>query len=189
MADVGLLGIPNAGKSTFIKSVSAAKSRVANYPFTTIHPVLGVVRIAPDQSFVVADIPGIIAGGSNGAGLGLQFLKHLTRTKLLLHIIDIQPIDLSRPIDNIKTIITELNNYSSNLATKECWLVFNKSDLLSDKQELKEIVDAIILELGWSNQVFIVSALARIGIEALCKKIMQHLHEISQLSAVNCHRQ
>ncbi|VAW53309.1 GTP-binding protein Obg [hydrothermal vent metagenome] len=174
LADVGLLGLPNAGKSTFIRSVSAAKPKVANYPFTTLFPNLGVVRVGMNQSFVIADIPGIIEGASEGAGLGIQFLKHLSRTQVLLHIVDLAPFDGSDPVDEANTIINELDNYSHELAQKPRWLVLNKADLL-DKEELKAKKDDIIQRLNWKGPVHVISAISKTGTETLAFDIMKQL--------------
>jgi GTP-binding protein len=174
LADVGLLGLPNAGKSTFIRSVSAARPKVANYPFTTLYPNLGVVRVGINQSFVIADIPGIIEGASEGAGLGIQFLKHLSRTQLLLHIIDIAPFDDSDPVTDAKTIINELDSYSHELVEKTRWLVINKSDLL-DSDELDRRRNALIQGLDWQGPVYTISALSKAGTETLVFDIMQQL--------------
>ena len=174
LADVGLLGMPNAGKSTFIRSVSAARPKVANYPFTTLFPNLGVVRVGMNQSFVIADIPGIIEGASEGAGLGIQFLKHLSRTQMLLHIIDMQPYDGSDPVDEANTIVKELSSYSPELAEKPRWLVLNKSDLLDD-EELKIKQDDIVQRLNWTGPVYTISAISKKGTEKLAFDIMQQL--------------
>ncbi|MBL4712010.1 MAG: Obg family GTPase CgtA [Gammaproteobacteria bacterium] len=174
LADVGLLGLPNAGKSTFIRSVSSAKPKVANYPFTTLYPNLGVVRVGMNQSFVIADIPGIIEGASEGAGLGIQFLKHLTRTQLLLHIIDMAPFDGSDPVEEALTIVNELAQYSPELAGKPRWLVLNKSDLL-DEEELAAKRDEILQRLDWQGPVHTISAISKNGTEQLAFDIMQQL--------------
>ena len=174
LADVGLLGMPNAGKSTFIRAVSAARPKVANYPFTTLAPNLGVVRVGNYQSFVVADIPGLIEGAAEGAGLGIQFLKHLSRTQLLLHIVDIAPFGQSDPIDDAKKILIELEKYSEDLAGKERWLVINKTDLLSAEElevKTKELTDA----LAWKGPVYAMSALSKTGTQAIAHDIMKHL--------------
>lgn len=180
LADVGLLGLPNAGKSTFIRSVSSARPKVADYPFTTLFPNLGVVRVGTNQSFVVADIPGIIEGASQGAGLGIQFLKHLSRTRLLLHIIDIQPFDSSDPVENAITIINELDNFSHELAKKPRWLVLNKVDLL-DAEELAQRRDEIVQRLDWRGPVYCISALSQQGTEQLAFDIMRQLEADREL--------
>lgn len=175
LADVGMLGLPNAGKSTFIRAVSAAKPKVADYPFTTLIPSLGVVRMDNEQSFVVADIPGLIEGAAEGAGLGIRFLKHLERCRVLLHLLDIAPIDQSDVAENARIIVEELTKYSPELADKPRWLVFNKTDLLSDKeaqQQAKAIADSI----GWQGDYYLISAANRDGINALCWDIMNFLN-------------
>lgn len=174
LADVGLLGLPNAGKSTFIRSVSAARPKVANYPFTTLFPNLGVVRVGINQSFVIADIPGIIEGASKGAGLGIQFLKHLSRTQVLLHIIDIAPFDGSDPIADAKTIINELDSYSHELTEKPRWLVINKTDLLDD-DEIAAKRDELVQALDWQGPVYTISAISKKGTEQLVFDIMKQL--------------
>ena len=176
LADVGLLGWQNAGKSTFIRSVSAAKPKVADYPFTTLVPNLGVVRPSQNQSFVIADIPGLIEGAAEGAGLGIRFLKHLERCRVLLHIIDIMPVDGSDPVENAYTILGELERYSPALAAKPRWLVFNKIDLLLDEEadELcAEIADALE-----ADKTYKISAFNKIGTEQLCFDIMQLLESM-----------
>lgn len=179
LADVGLLGLPNAGKSTFIRAVSSAKPRVADYPFTTLHPNLGVVRIESDRSFVIADIPGLIEGAAEGAGLGVQFLKHLGRTSLLLHIIDIAPADGSSPVEAAKTIIAELERYSEELANKERWLVFNKTDLVLE-EELEEICAEITAALDWQGPTFHISAIDKSNTQQLCYRLMEAVEERRQ---------
>ncbi|MFA0414328.1 Obg family GTPase CgtA [Vibrio renipiscarius] len=185
LADVGMLGLPNAGKSTFIRAVSAAKPKVADYPFTTLIPSLGVVSVVPEKSFVVADIPGLIEGAADGAGLGIRFLKHLERCRVLLHMIDIMPVDQSDPIQNALTIIDELEQYSEKLAGKPRWLVFNKVDLMPE-EEADEIIQGILDALGWEEDFFKVSALNRMGTKELCFKLadfMEHLpRETEELS-------
>ena len=176
LADVGLLGLPNAGKSTLIRAVSAAKPKVADYPFTTLVPNLGVVRVAAHRSFVIADIPGLIEGASEGAGLGIRFLKHLTRTRLLLHLVDVLPPDESDPAGNVRAIERELGRFSQTLATRERWLVLNKTDLLPE-DEREAACERIVQELGWTGPVFRISAIAGEGTEELCRAIMQHIDE------------
>ena len=174
LADVGLLGMPNAGKSTFIRAVSAARPKVADYPFTTLHPNLGVVRVEEYRSFVIADIPGLIPGAAEGAGLGIQFLKHLSRTGILLHFIDIAPQDSSDPVATAKAIIAELEKFSAELAGKERWLVLNKIDLVP-ATELESRCDKIIQQLNWQGPVFKISALKKQGTKELCYKLMERL--------------
>ncbi|GKX63234.1 GTPase Obg [Pragia fontium] len=175
LADVGMLGLPNAGKSTFIRAVSAAKPKVADYPFTTLVPSLGVVRMDSEQSFVVADIPGLIEGASDGAGLGIRFLKHLERCRVLLHLIDIAPIDESDPVENAHVIINELHQYSEKLAEKPRWLVFNKVDLV-DEEEAQARAKTIAEALGWEDKYYLISAANREGVTALCWDVMAFLN-------------
>ena len=176
LADVGLLGLPNAGKSTFIRSVSAARPKVADYPFTTLVPNLGVVGMSGDKSFVVADIPGLIEGASEGAGLGIRFLKHLTRTRLLLHLVDMMPFDGSTPAQNAQVIETELSRFSPTLAAGDRWLVLNKIDLLPD-DEVDTQCDKMVEDLGWTGPVFRMSGLASEGTKLLCAAIMDYIDE------------
>ncbi|KAA9002759.1 Obg family GTPase CgtA [Affinibrenneria salicis] len=176
LADVGMLGLPNAGKSTFIRAVSAAKPKVADYPFTTLAPSLGVVRMDSEQSFVVADIPGLIEGASEGAGLGIRFLKHLERCRVLLHLIDIAPIDESDPVENAQVIVNELQQYSVKLADKPRWLVFNKTDLI-DKTEAEQRAKAIAEALGWEGKYYLISAVNRQGVNELCWNVMNFLNQ------------
>jgi len=174
LADVGLLGMPNAGKSTFIRAVSAATPKVADYPFTTLHPNLGVVRVAAGQSFVIADIPGVIEGAAEGAGLGLQFLRHLTRTNLILHLVDIAPLDGTDAAESVAKLTLELAKYSAELAQKPCWLVLNKLDLMP-AAELEQYTNDIVKKLNWTAPVFTISGLTGQGTEKLCQAIMQHI--------------
>jgi GTP-binding protein len=177
LADVGLLGMPNAGKSTFIRSVSAARPKVADYPFTTLHPNLGVVRVDESRSFVIADIPGLIEGAAEGAGLGHQFLRHLARTSLLLHLVDIAPFDKgSDPVKDAKAIVGELKKYDVELYAKPRWLVLNKADLLPEDQREKSL-RAFVRKLGWKGKTFIISALTGEGCRELVYAIMGHLDE------------
>ena len=175
LADVGLLGMPNAGKSTFIRSVSAAKPKVADYPFTTLHPNLGVVRVDTNRSFVIADIPGLIEGAAEGAGLGHQFLRHLARTRLLLHIVDIAPFDEAvDPVQEARAIIGELKKYDEGLYNKPRWLVLNKVDMLpDDERDAKRV--AFLKEFGWDAPSFCISALSGEGCKALTYAIMDYL--------------
>lgn len=184
LADVGLLGMPNAGKSTLIRAVSAARPKVADYPFTTLHPNLGVVRVGPLKSFVMADIPGLIEGAAEGAGLGVQFLKHLSRTSLLLHLVDLSPYsDSADPVADVRTIEAELAKYSAELAGRERWLVLNKLDLLpEDEREAR--VQALLDALGWQGPVFRVAAISAEGTEPLCWRIMERLDAARAATAV-----
>lgn len=180
LADVGLLGMPNAGKSTLIAAMSEAKPRIADYPFTTLHPNLGVVRVGRLQSFVMADIPGLIEGASDGAGLGVQFLKHLQRTGLLLHLVDIAPMDPDvDPASEVKAIAHELANFSDSLATKTRWLVINKIDLLSEG-DLALARDRLLQNLQWEGPVFEVSAATGVGTEALGQAVIRELERLDE---------
>ena len=176
LADVGLLGMPNAGKSSFIRTVSSAKPKVADYPFTTLQPNLGVVKVDLNRSYVVADIPGLIEGAAEGYGLGHQFLRHLSRTKLLLHIIDIAPYDDSiDPALQAKSILNELKKYNSELFDKPRWLVLNKIDLLQDFSKIKERIKK---ELNWDKEIYCISAINGEGCKELSYKIMEHISKI-----------
>ena len=176
LADVGLLGLPNAGKSTFIRSGSAAKPKVADYPFTTLVPNLGVVSVGRYKSFVIADIPGLIEGASEGAGLGIRFLKHLARTRLLLHLVDMAPLDESDPADAAEVILNELEKFSPALALRDRWLVLNKADQLLE-EDRDERVRRVVERLEWTGPVFVISALEREGTEELSQAIMRYLDE------------
>ncbi|WP_145476918.1 Obg family GTPase CgtA [Yersinia similis] len=183
LADVGMLGLPNAGKSTFIRAVSAAKPKVADYPFTTLIPSLGVVRMDYEQSFVIADIPGLIEGASDGAGLGIRFLKHLERCRVLLHLVDLAPIDESDPAENAKIIVNELQQYSENLAEKPRWLVFNKIDLI-DPEEAEKRAKAIVETLRWEGKYYMISAANRDNVNALCWDVMSFLNSQPKAMAI-----
>jgi len=179
LADVGLVGLPNAGKSTLIRAMSAAKPKVADYPFTTLHPNLGVVSVGALKSFVMADIPGLIEGAAEGAGLGIQFLKHLQRTRLLLHLVDIAPLDSGAdPAAAFQAVDAELKKFSADLAGKPRWLVINKVDLLS-VDDLAVATEMLLDELGWSGPVFPVSAATGQGTEALARAIMRELEQMA----------
>lgn len=180
LADVGLVGLPNAGKSTLIRSMSAAKPKVADYPFTTLHPNLGVVSVGPLQSFVMADVPGLIEGAAEGAGLGIQFLKHLQRTRLLLHLVDIAPIHADEnPADAFRSIAGELSKFSGDLTNKPRWLVINKIDLLPAEEPV-QVKDELVAELNWEGPVFLVSAETGEGTDALGQAVMRELEELDE---------
>jgi len=176
VADVGLLGMPNAGKSTLIRAVSAATPKVADYPFTTLVPNLGVVSMGMERSFVMADIPGLIEGASDGAGLGIRFLKHLSRTRVLLHLIDVLPVDESDPVENAVKIVRELEKFSPALAAKERWLVLNKVDLL-DAAALNSLREKLRAALNWQSEIINISALTKGGCPQLCEKLMQSIED------------
>ena len=179
IADVGLLGLPNAGKSTLISVVSAARPRVADYPFTTLHPNLGVVYVGEHKSFVMADIPGLIEGASDGAGLGIRFLKHLQRTRLLLHLVDIAPPDPEAdPVRDVRAIAGELKKFSPELAGRERWLVLNKLDLMPPAEGEKRCRE-IVRRLRWKGPVFRMSGVTRVGTRELCQAVMRRLDEIA----------
>jgi GTPase len=176
LADVGLLGMPNAGKSTFIRSVSNARPKVADYPFTTLHPNLGVVRATDTVDFVIADVPGLIEGAADGAGLGVQFLKHLARTRLLLHLLDVAPFDENvDPVAEARAIINELKKYDKTLAEKPRWLVLNKLDLIADPAEREKRVKDIVRRLRWKGPVYSVCAINGQGCRELCREIARAL--------------
>jgi GTP-binding protein len=175
LADVGLLGMPNAGKSTLIAAVSNARPKIADYPFTTLHPNLGVVRVAPEQSFVVADIPGLIEGASEGAGLGHLFLRHLQRTHLLLHVVDFAPFDDAvDPVQQVRAIVAELKKYDPALHAKPRWLVLNKLDMVA-LEERDERIEKFLKRLRWKGPVFRISALTREGCEPLIRAAYEHV--------------
>lgn len=176
VADVGLIGLPNAGKSTFIRQVSAARPKVADYPFTTLVPNLGVVDVGAHQSFVMADIPGLIAGASEGAGLGIRFLKHVARTRRLLHIVDVRPIDGTDPVANAQIILDELTNFSHELANLPQILVINKIDQLDD-DERQAVCDDVVARLGWTGAVFLTSTLTGEGVDAVKFYLMNEIEQ------------
>ena len=183
LADVGLLGYPNAGKSTLIEAVSGAHPKIADYPFTTLIPQLGVVRVGPDQSFVMADIPGLIEGAADGAGLGLRFLRHLDRTRLLLHVVDVAGSHEGHDAGTTaRTLLDELARYSPELAARERWLVINKMDLLAPDQQ-DAAVESITTALDWQGPVYRISAIAGVGTDELCREVMAHLQRRRQAEA------
>jgi GTP-binding protein len=184
LADVGLLGLPNAGKSTLIRAVSSANPKVADYPFTTLVPNLGVVSVEAHRSFVMADIPGLIEGASDGAGLGIRFLKHLTRNRILLHLVDMAPYDGVEPADAALSIVRELERFSPTLAQRERWLVLNKSDLL-DAETLEQRRSAVLDALDWKGPVYTISAIRAEGTAAMCGDLMTHLDECRVREAVD----
>ena len=177
LADVGLLGMPNAGKSTLISAISNARPKIADYPFTTLHPNLGVVRVGPSQSFVVADVPGLIEGASEGAGLGLQFLRHLQRTRLLLHLVDMAPFDDSvDPVAQAKAIVAELKKFDAELYAKPRWLVLNKLDMVPVDERVARVKD-VLKRLRYKGPVFEISALTHEGCDTLIQSVYQHLQQ------------
>lgn len=184
LADVGLLGMPNAGKSTFIRSVSAATPKVADYPFTTLVPNLGVVSVQAHQSFVIADIPGLIEGAAEGAGLGIRFLKHLVRTRLLLHLVDVAPYDGSSPVAAVKAIVHELEKFSETLANRPRWLVLNKVDMVAE-EDRDSLCQAVVDELGWEGPVFRISALTGEGTKPLSQAVMRWIETQAEEEAEN----
>lgn len=183
LADVGLLGLPNAGKSTLIRAVSAARPKVADYPFTTLHPGLGVVSVSSFKSFVMADIPGLIEGAADGAGLGHRFLKHLSRTCILLHVIDVLPPDDSSPVESAKIIINELMEFDPELVHKPRWLVLNKMDMLPDEQTRQDMIKQILDGLQWTGKYFAISAISGEGTQQLCYALMQLIDEMKETEA------
>jgi len=178
LADVGLLGMPNAGKSTLIAAISNARPKIADYPFTTLHPNLGVVRVAPEQSFVVADLPGLIEGAAEGAGLGHLFLRHLQRTHLLLHVVDLAPFDEAvDPVAQARGIVAELKKYDPALHDKPRWLVLNKLDMVPEEEREKRVKD-FVKRLRWKGPVFQISALTREGCEPMVQAVYQHVSRV-----------
>lgn len=182
LADVGLLGLPNAGKSTMVSAISAATPKIADYPFTTLIPSLGVVRIDAMRSFVAADIPGLIAGAAQGEGLGIRFLKHLTRNRLLWHLIDVAPLDESDPLDAIEVLTEEIEEFSPALGRRERWLVLNKTDLISE-DELNQLILRVKEELGWQGKIFCTSGVGKKGVDELCYATVDWLEERNRLEA------
>ncbi|MCE0559200.1 MULTISPECIES: Obg family GTPase CgtA [unclassified Motilimonas] len=181
LADVGMLGLPNAGKSTFIRAVSAATPKVADYPFTTLIPSLGVVGLSGERSFVVADIPGLIEGAAEGAGLGVRFLKHLERCRVLLHMIDLLPADGSDPAENAKVIIEELEKHSPKLASKPRWLIFNKIDLVLE-DEAQETIDSVLAALDWQDKYYKIAAASKQGTKELCLELADYMESLPKES-------
>jgi len=179
LADVGMLGLPNAGKSTFIRAVSAAMPKVADYPFTTLVPSLGVVKVDQYQHFVVADIPGLIEGASDGAGLGIRFLKHLTRCRILVHLVDVAPFDGSDPVENVLSIERELERFSPALARRERWLVLNKTDLLGES-ELDELLERFKKSIKVNNDIHCISALQKQGTKGLVYQLFNHIESLRE---------
>ena len=189
LADVGLLGLPNAGKSTFIRQVSAAQPKVADYPFTTMYPNLGVVTMKDVRSFVIADVPGLVEGAADGAGLGIQFLKHLTRTRLLLHMVDMAPVDVKQdPVESVEIINRELKNYSDALGKQDQWLVLNKMDLIPEDIR-EEYCGEVLKRLDWQGKIFRVSGHVGEGCDALCAEIMDYLDEVKASEKVALEQQ
>ncbi|MBP7132432.1 MAG: GTPase ObgE [Aquabacterium sp.] len=179
LADVGLLGMPNAGKSTLITAVSNARPKIADYPFTTLHPNLGVVRVGPEKSFVIADIPGLIEGASEGAGLGHLFLRHLQRTRVLLHVIDLAPFDDTDPVKQARAIVNELKIYDEALYNKPRWLVLNKLDMVPEAERVTRVLE-FVRRYGWKGPVFQISALTRQGCEQLVQTIYKHVASMQE---------
>jgi len=179
LADIGLVGMPNAGKSTLIRALSAARPKVADYPFTTLYPCLGVVRASRFRSFVIADLPGLIEGAAEGAGLGIRFLKHVARTRLLWQVVDLTPLDGSDPLNDIEIIANELGKYDEDLLARERWLVLNKADLLP-KDEAEALVQRIIKKLKWKNKYFVISGLSGEGTQDLVRETMYYLESLKK---------
>lgn len=181
LADVGLVGLPNAGKSTLITAISAARPKIADYPFTTLYPSLGVVRVDRYRSFVVADLPGLIEGAAEGAGLGIRFLKHISRTRLLFHVVDIAPLDGMDPVEAVRSISHELTKYSPDLMNKERWLVLNKVDLILP-EEAEQYCNDLVQRLGWTGPVFVISGVTKQGLDHLINQAMTFLEQIKEVN-------
>ena len=178
LADVGLLGMPNAGKSTLISAVSNARPKIADYPFTTLHPNLGVVRTGPERSFVIADIPGLIEGAADGVGLGVRFLKHLARTRILLHLVDLAPFDENvDTVHEARAIVEELRKYDEALADKPRWLVLNKLDMIAEEERADKVAQ-FVRDYGWTGKVYQISAATREGTEALMLDIQNYIDQV-----------
>ncbi|MEM9101797.1 MAG: Obg family GTPase CgtA [Pseudomonadota bacterium] len=188
LADVGLLGLPNAGKSTLIRQLSSARPKVADYPFTTLIPNLGVVSVESHRSFVIADVPGLVEGAAEGVGLGVRFLKHLSRTRLLLHLVDVEPSDQSDPVENAKSILRELEGFSEKLAKKPCWLVLNKCDLMLE-EDLIVLRQMLEEALGWKAPSYVISAATGEGTQQLAQDIMRYMEEEIELLEVQDKKQ
>jgi len=188
LADVGLLGLPNAGKSTFLRAVSEARPKVADYPFTTLYPHLGVVRVEPHRSFVIADIPGLIEGAASGAGLGVRFLKHLVRTRILLHLVDAGPLVWGGDVaDSVRAVGAELEAFSSELAARERWLVLNKMDLVpEDERDWR--LRALVRAVEWKGPVFRISAISGEGCQGLSRALMRRLEELRRVASEDAQR-
>ena len=178
LADVGLLGMPNAGKSTLISAVSNARPKIADYPFTTLHPNLGVVRTGPERSFVIADIPGLIEGAADGVGLGVRFLKHLARTRILLHLVDLAPFDENvDTVHEARAIVEELRKYDEALADKPRWLVLNKLDMIAEEERADKVAQ-FVRDYGWTGKVYQISAATREGTDALMLDIQNYIDQV-----------
>jgi GTP-binding protein len=184
LADVGLLGFPNAGKSTLIATVSAARPKIADYPFTTLYPNLGVVSIDHSRSFVIADIPGLIEGAADGAGLGIQFLKHLQRTRILLHLVELAPLDGSDSAEQVRSLAAELERFSAELASRPRWLVCSKADLM-DPQEAEQKASELVEQLQWQGPHYLISSVTRQGTDQLMQNLMSALEEMNDEEAAS----
>ena len=180
LADVGLLGMPSVGKSSLITALSDARPKIADYPFTTLHPNLGVVRMGPLQSFVMADLPGLIDGAADGHGLGIQFLKHLSRCRLLIHMIDVTERGKGEtPVEQFNTIVNELKLYGESVSAKDRWLVFNKIDVLAE-ENLQSLIDSTCADIHWQGPTYAISTVTRVGLDTLCNDILLYLEQHEQ---------